>query len=41
MAEIYAAGDYTIAYAGSHHDAIRSTPGGLLLLQWKPLPAAP
>jgi anti-sigma factor ChrR (cupin superfamily) len=36
----YAAGDYTIAYAGSRHDAIRSTPGGLLLLHWNALPAA-
>jgi anti-sigma factor ChrR (cupin superfamily) len=36
----YGAGDYTIAYSGSRHEAIRSTPGGLLLLHWNALPPA-
>lgn len=33
----YRAGDYTVAYAGSRHEAIRSVTGGLLLLHWNSL----
>jgi quercetin dioxygenase-like cupin family protein len=33
----YRAGDYTISYAGSRHEAIRSAAGGLLLLHWNAL----
>ena len=36
----YSAGDYTIAYAGTRHNAIRSTGGALLFLHWGALPAA-
>ena len=36
----YSPGDYTIAYAGTRHDAIHSAAGGLLLLHWGALPAA-
>jgi quercetin dioxygenase-like cupin family protein len=36
----YSAGDYTIAYAGTRHNAIRSATGGLLVLHWGALPAA-
>ncbi len=38
--EDYSPGDYTIAYAGTRHDAIRSAAGGLLFLHWNALPAA-
>jgi len=31
------AGDYTVAYAGSRHEVIRSAAGGLLLLHWNAL----
>jgi quercetin dioxygenase-like cupin family protein len=36
----YGAGDYTIAYAGTRHHAIRSATGGLLFLHWGARPAA-
>ena len=36
----YRFGDYTVAYAGSRHEAIRSATGGLLLLHWN-APAIP
>jgi quercetin dioxygenase-like cupin family protein len=36
----YSRGDYTIAYAGTRHDAIRSAGGGLLFLHWNAQPAA-
>jgi anti-sigma factor ChrR (cupin superfamily) len=35
----YRPGDYTIAHAGSHHEIIRSTSGGLILLHWNALAA--
>ena len=36
----YSAGDYTIAHAGTRHEAIRSAAGGLVYLHWSALPAA-
>ena len=36
----YNAGDYTIAYAGTRHEAIRSAAGGLVYLHWSALSAA-
>jgi quercetin dioxygenase-like cupin family protein len=36
----YSPDDYTIAYAGTRHDAIRSAAGVLLFLHWGALPAA-
>jgi quercetin dioxygenase-like cupin family protein len=35
----YRPGDYTIAHAGSRHEIIRSTSGGLILLHWNALAA--